>query len=107
MSRQVSNQLIKCRLGCGETIHFIRSVKWDKDAGVWRPGSYIPVNNQLLHGDYMRTLVLIWPVEMRGQVVPKADEEMQGYEPHFGTCPVYQEREARKRNQVVQTSLFD
>ena len=99
-----------CRLGCGSKIHFMQAQKLDKERGIYIPGKFVPVNTELLNGDYIRTLVLIWPVDMRGRVVPEACEDMQGYEPHFGTCPVYKERERekaiRRSREAVQAELF-
>lgn len=106
MPSQRTNNIRKCRLNCGNNIQFVHSVKWDEQRQMYVAGSFIPCNTQLLTGDYIRTLVLVWPVEMRGRVVPQADEDMQGFEPHFGTCSVYLDKQKVKRSKGVQTSLF-
>lgn len=106
----VENNRVECRLGCGKTIHFIRSVSWCNISGRYKPGSYIPCETPLLTGNGEKTLVLIWPVSMRGRVVPKAGNDMQGFEPHFANCEVHlekqRERARRRQKRAVQMSLF-
>ena len=57
------------------------------------PGAYIPVERQLINGDCNKTIVAIYPIELRGRVIPKADPDVQGYEPHFAYCSEYKRQE--------------
>lgn len=105
-----ANNYCECSFGCGASIHFIRSVKFDAGSGRWIAGSYIPVENELFWGDGIKTLVAIYPPEMRGRVLVKADPEIQGYEPHFGYCEAYQRQEKtkaiRRQRAAKQIELF-
>ena len=111
--RQVENNLTECSLGCGSTIHFIRSVKFDNEKRRFVPGAYIPVERQLINGDCNKTIVAIYPIELRGRVIPKADPDVQGYEPHFAYCSEYKRQERVQKSagrkpipRAVQMELF-
>ena len=103
------NRLAPCRLKCGMHILFIRTVRFDEELQRYTIGDYMPCNPELLTGNDERTLVAIYPVEMRGVVVPKASETIQGYEPHFGSCINYEANRRRreaKAHRSAQLSLF-
>ena len=74
---------------CGHEIVFVRSAK---------SGKKIPCDPRLDYGDGERTLVT-----PRGEMIPKAPEDVLGREPHFGTCPARQEeRQEQKRQQKAE-----
>lgn len=99
----------ECSFGCGSQIRFIRSVRYDRDLNRFVVGSFIPVQPVLVWGDCFRTLVVVYPHELRGRVVPNADPDIQGYEPHFGYCSEYQKQEkikkAHRERKAIQLEL--
>lgn len=56
---------------CGRQIHFVRTVK----------GKKMPCDLELVQGDGRKTLIT-----HAGVTHAKAEDDVWGYEPHFGSC---------------------
>ena len=72
-----------CRM-CGALIQDIRTER----------GKLMPCDVGLRVGDGHRTLI-----DKAGHLHVKAGEDVRGFEPHFGSCPPYQQQRAREAEQ--------
>lgn len=91
----------RCR-HCHEEILFLPMLNQQGEP----TGNRMPVDKPLRHGDGRRHLVV--RVEVRaviyGRLIVRAPEEVHGFEPHHGTCPVLlRKRKIEKAKQSQET----